>query len=837
MWGPAVLAALCFVVHADYASAYPKTLYGGSNLHLTILHTNDIHSRIFESDKRGVECGDSRRDRSGCYGGVARIAHKAREIKSRNRNTLFLNAGGFFQGTLLYSVLRHKIVSHAMTRMGYDAVGLGNNEFDDGPQELAPFVRDMRKAGVPVLGTNVDTFREPRFRGMALPKSHVVTMSGVKVALLSVVTRKTVNIANPGGIRILPEVESINSEIWRLKQQGVKIFILVSHVGFEFDKHLAVACPDLDIIVGGHSQTFLYPGTPPTQEDRRRVEGTYPFSVRRQGRPSCLIVQDYRYGKYLGKLEVLFNGKGDVTHWRGKPILLDQTVGQDQNILRSLTPFKRTVEDALRKVVGSTKVLLEASDKVCRYRECNMANLMADSFFDYYTNRKSSLPHAWSDVNAAIINGGTARESIRQNSNVTLRDLQRAMPIDNELVLMKMQGSQLQKMFEHAVSNFTWWPDLDGKFLQVAGIRVTYDLRRKSGWRVVWLKILCANCSVPRYEDINFSKTYTIVTTSFIANGGDGFKFDKGVLKRGDGVSAFYVFTKYFTKLSPIKTAEEGRIVVKNLPPKGKPTSPGQSPTPGFAPRPPQSSGPLPGRPQVRPQIPRPAPSRPQPPPFAQPPPQIPAPAPGLQPTTQFAPRPPQITVPAPGPVPAPFTPGQSQTTGSGQGPSQFPGQVQSQSQFPGPVQGQASSAGIPQGPPTATGIGPGLVSNAGYGQGPFASPGVGPVQAPSAGFPQAPNSGFPQGQMPSTGTAQAPNPGFGQGPPQSTGYLQSQTTSPGYGPGQQQNAGLQAPITVYGQGQPPATPGQAPITPYGQSPAPAPPFPSDNAPGGWSSA
>ncbi|KAH9385015.1 hypothetical protein HPB48_027049 [Haemaphysalis longicornis] len=78
-------------------------------------------------------------------------------------------------------------------------------------------------------------------------------------------------------------------------------------------------------------------------------------------------------------------------------------------------PFKRAVDDALKKVVGSTKVLLEASHKVCRVRECNLGNLITDSFFDYYANKKSKVSHAWSEVNAAVINGGTVRESIGQN--------------------------------------------------------------------------------------------------------------------------------------------------------------------------------------------------------------------------------------------------------------------------------------------------------------------------------------------------------------------------------------------------------------------------------------
>lgn len=756
-----------------------------------------------------------------------------------------------------------------MTKMGYDAIGLGNNEFDDGPQELASFVREMGKSGVPVLGTNVDTSREPRFNGILLPKSHVLTISGVRVAILSVVTRQTAAISKPGGIRILPEADSINRETWRLKQQGVKIFILVSHVGFDFDQRLALLCPDIDVIVGGHSQTFLYSGTPPTHEDRKRVEGSYPFIVRRRGRASCVIVQDYRYGKYLGKLQILFNRQGDVTHWRGQPILLDQTVGQDQNIIRSLAPLKRILEDALKKCVGSTKVLLEASDKVCRFRECNMGNLMADAFLDYYASRKSTLRHAWSDVNAAIIHGGMAKESIRQNSNVTLHDVQRAMPNDHQLVLMKMTGSQLYKMFEHAVSNFTWFPYLEGKFLQVAGMRVTYDLGRKSGWRTVWLKILCANCSVPRYEDVHPSKTYTIVTTSFIANGGEGFKFDKGVLKHGDGVGAFYVFTKYFTKLSPIKTAEEGRIVVKNLPPRRKPISPGQSPSPGFVPPSPRIPVPVPSRPPATPlpptqqQFPVPVPSRPLATPLQPPQQQFPMPVPGQQPTTPLAPNQPQITLPVPAqqstaplapgppqitlPVPGgapnlPFAPGQSQTTLSGPGQPSFPVSVPSQSPISGPVQGQASSTGFPSGQPTSTGfasghptnsgMGQSLATSPGYGQGQLPSTVVGPVQPTSAGFGQAqfpspgtipaPSGGYGAGPLPSAGQVQAPSSGFGQGTSPGTGFPPSQSQNPGFGQVQQPSSVLmtaQAPNTAFGQSQPQQTA-----------------YPQDTSQAGWSS-
>ncbi|XP_077527212.1 protein 5NUC-like [Haemaphysalis longicornis] len=833
MYGPVVLAALCLLVHVDYALAYPKSLFGSSSLHLNILHTNDIHSRILESDQWGGECGERRRDRSKCFGGVARIAQKVREIKSSRRNTLFLNAGGFFQGTLWYSTLKHKIVTYAMSRMGYDVIGLGNNEFDDGPKELAPFVREMRKSGVAVVGTNVDVSREPHFKGVPLSRSHVITISGVRVALLAVVPKETELFSRPGHVRILPLAESINKEVWRLRQQGVKIFILISQAGFEADKRLAVACPELDVIVGGHSETFLYSGPPPLQEDARRVRGPYPFLVSRKGRRSCVIVQGYRYGKYLGNLEVLFNRKGEITHWRGRPILLDQSIGQDPNILRGLMPFKRTVEDALRKVVGSTKVLLEASHKVCRSRECNLGNLITDSFLDFYANKKSKVPHAWSEVNAAIINGGTVRESIRQSSKVTVQDLQRAMPIDNELVVMTMNGSQLHKMFEHAVSNFTSGPSHNGKFLQVSGMRVTYDLSRPGGWRVARLRILCANCSIPRYEDVHFQKRYTIVTTSFIANGGDGFKFDQGVQKRGEGVSAFYVFTKYFTKLSPIKTAEEGRIVVKNAPPRGKPASPSPSPVPAFVPgpavsrpvpgqavpgsvpsqspvpglspaQPPMagsvsSQSPVPGLTPAQSPMPGTVLSQPPVPGLALPQPPIPGTAPNQPPLPGLAP--PQSSIPgtAPNQPPLPgLAPPQSSIPGTAPNQPPLPGLAPPQSPIPAPAPGQLGpiqqqSAGPGQGQ-----FGQGLAPSTGPSPGQFA-----PNQAPSTGFTQAQfsqNSASNTGPTPSqTGSFQAPSTGlpqgqFGQGSATNTGPAPST-----FGPIQPQSTGLGQ--SQFGQG------------------------------------
>ncbi|XP_050030472.1 protein 5NUC-like isoform X2 [Dermacentor andersoni] len=545
----------------------------GTTFNLTILHTNDIHSRILESTKRGVQCDDKARNESKCFGGVARIAELVRSLKNETQNPLFLNAGDFFQGTLWYSILKYNIVSAVMANMSYDTVCLGNHEFDDGPAGLVPFLLKMQEANVTVLGTNLDTTGEPTFtrENLTLPKSIVYNISGTQVALLGVVTTETMTIAKPGGVRILPEADSINNETHRLKQSGVNVFILISHVGFDVDQILAQQCPDLDLIVGGHTNTFLYTGTP-TEKDK--PEEAYPYIYNRTGGGRCLIVQDYRFGKYLGFLELEINRtSGNITKWAGNPILLNQSYAEDEHMLQSLEPYKQIVDDAVKEVVGSTKVLLEANEKLCRYKECNAVNLMADAFFDYYTNRDTVVHNAWSIVNAAVLNGGIARDSIDLKPNLTLGDVLGAMPYDSDLVIMNMTGADLLNMFEFGVTNFTWLPDLNGRFLQGAGIRVVYNFSMPSGCRIVSLRVLCANCSVPIYQEVMENETYSIVTTTFIANGGDGFKFGQSVKWKTEGVSATDALLAYIKKSSPLKTPEEGRIITLNLPSKPENTT------------------------------------------------------------------------------------------------------------------------------------------------------------------------------------------------------------------------------------------------------------------------
>ena len=106
-----------------------------------------------------------------------------------------------------------------------------------------------------------------------------------------------------------------------MKAEGVDILIALGHSGYTEDKRIAKEVPDIDVVVGGHSNTFLYSGDKPSNEP---IEGPYPTLITQPGSKVVPVVQAYAYTKYLGHLKLTFNDNGDLTEHEGQPILLSQ---------------------------------------------------------------------------------------------------------------------------------------------------------------------------------------------------------------------------------------------------------------------------------------------------------------------------------------------------------------------------------------------------------------------------------------------------------------------------------------------------------------------------------
>uniref|UniRef100_L7M9B0 Putative salivary ecto-5'-nucleotidase/apyrase n=1 Tax=Rhipicephalus pulchellus TaxID=72859 RepID=L7M9B0_RHIPC len=529
---------------------------------LTILHTNDIHSHLEQSSKRGGTCFNHNMTTTKCVGGVARIVHKVKEIRNETANVLFVNAGDFFQGTPYYTLFKELVISEVMSKMGYDVACLGNHEFDDGPANLAPFLEKMNKSNITIVGTNTDFSSEPALSAYNLEKSAIKMIGGKKIGFLGAVIPTTKYGSSPGpNVQFFDEKESFRSEIPKLRNQSVDIIIAITHSGFHREIDIAMNITDIDILVGGHTNTFLYTGSDHPEEDT--PEDVYPYVVNRSDGSQALVVQDFRFGKYLGRLDVTFNSTGHVVSWGGNPILLNRSVPEDQNMISVLDPFKQNLTERMKEVLGSTRVLMEHDDDICRMQECNLGNLIADAYFEYYLNLNVTEPPAWSDINGAVVNAGSIRTALPSFYNVTWGDVVTTLPYGNSLVTVTLSGTDIWHMFEHSVTKYNTTKDgPKGRFLQVSGFRVEYDLAKAENSRVKSIHVLCANCSVPIYEQLQCDQTYTIVAGDYIVKGGDEYNFGNSVSVSDVGPIEYEALEKYIVKMSPMWTPNEGRLKI-----------------------------------------------------------------------------------------------------------------------------------------------------------------------------------------------------------------------------------------------------------------------------------
>ncbi|GFN81671.1 5'-nucleotidase [Plakobranchus ocellatus] len=500
-------------------------VFPAAGYNLLILHTNDFHDRIEETNKYSGRC--SAEDSAGgkCFGGAARLKYKVDELKAQYPNTLLLDAGDQFQGTLWYYRFGGSLIATFMNRIGFDAMGLGNHEFDNGVSGLAAFVNN---ATFKVLSSNINLTNTPDLQGK-IHKSATFNIGGEDIGVIGYTTSETPYISNPETVTFNKELESIQAEADRLTALGVNKIIAVGHQGFTGDVEIARSLRNVDVIVGGHSNTFLYNGDPPSNED---PSDGYPVVVQTSKTgESVLVVQDYAFGKYLGNLHLTFDDEGKVTNFSGNPILLDSSVPQDSEIETLIESYLPTINGLQTEKISYSHVFLEGDRKVCRIQECNLGNLIADAMLKQ--NLRHSDSQYWSDVGIAVMNSGGIRASL-PIGDITYGDAIKVQPFRNTIDIIEVTGESVLKILERCASGWTTDEDnLFGGFLQVAGMQIVYDMTKQVGSRVVDVQMICAKCYIPQFQPLNRTEVYQILINSFLADGGDGYtELPSVILKR-----------------------------------------------------------------------------------------------------------------------------------------------------------------------------------------------------------------------------------------------------------------------------------------------------------------
>uniref|UniRef100_A0A182NS58 Apyrase n=1 Tax=Anopheles dirus TaxID=7168 RepID=A0A182NS58_9DIPT len=518
---------------------------------LTIIHLNDFHARFEETNALSTRCKVDEGER--CIGGYARVVARVKSLQREyaDRNPVYLNAGDNFQGTLWYSLLRWNVTAHFLNLLPADVMTLGNHEFEHGIAGLAPFLDAIDS---PVVVANIDDREEPTLQGK-YSKSVVLERGGRKIGVIGVIHHLTNTMGMTERLRFLDEVEQLRLEIDRLKEAAVQHIIVLSHCGLGIDRNIARSLPDVDVVVGGHSHTFLYNGTTDAFPDD--AEDTYPIVVEHPGGRTTLIVQAASYAKYVGRITLYFDEAGNIREWEGNPEFLDETVPNDPEVLVQLVPWREQVNVQANRHVGYSAVMLDKPD--CALGECNFGNFITDGYIDYFATEAQKVPSAnqWTEVAIAFNTGGGMRTSLSVG-NITFDDLVTAVPFEDTVDSFDLQGSDILKVLEHSASRYG-----TSDMMQMSGMRVTYDLSRPVGERVVSVAMRCRYCQVPRYEALDPERSYRVATGTYIRNGGSGYTMiPQRATNLVVGPVDIAVLERYVQKMTPVITGTEGRITV-----------------------------------------------------------------------------------------------------------------------------------------------------------------------------------------------------------------------------------------------------------------------------------
>ncbi|XP_046814681.1 protein 5NUC-like [Vespa crabro] len=542
------------IVHGNPFSAHSKN----EDFTFHIVHTNDMHARFEETSRLSAPiCSKQDAATGNCYGGFARIATLIRQAKNSSIPTLFLNAGDTYQGSVWYNIYKWKIVAKFLNILAPDAISLGNHEFDDGVNGLIPFIEESK---FPVLAANLDLSKQPNLKATKLANSTVLVINGTKIGVIGYLTPETTIISITENVIINDEVPAIREEAKKLKKEGVNILIALGHSGFDIDKKIAKEVEDIDIVIGGHTNTFLYRGKQP---DAEHPEDIYPTEIVQDNGRKVYVVQAYAYTKYLGNFSVSFDSNGEVTDIVGNPILVDHSIEQAPDVLKELDLLRPAIDNISTTEVGKTRVLLDGDSKTCRQKECNLGNLITDAIIDYNA-QEYFFKGKWTDAAIAVQNSGSIRASITRalNDKITIGDILGVLPFGNIIFKTSMTGKQMLSMLEWSVYNLNYnsSDNLFGAFLQFSGLQVSYDISRPPNSRVISVQVRCAACNIPSYSDLDKNATYKVLINDFMRNGGDGYKMLKDLEYTTIGVTTADVVIQYLKKYSPVYPGVDWRI-------------------------------------------------------------------------------------------------------------------------------------------------------------------------------------------------------------------------------------------------------------------------------------
>lgn len=467
---------------------------------LVVVHTNDMHG-YYETTETSI--------------GIAGVAGLKNYYEAQGADVLLLDAGDFSQGSTLVSYYKGKNAAEYMAAAGYDAVSMGNHEFDYSFDALLDNMKVLTDAGVKVIDANVINKETGK---SYFDANAVFEFDGIKVGVFGLDTSETLTKASPSNVKAVNFLDKeemfkeAQAQVDELKSAGCDYIIALTHLGVDEESvgrrstDLAAAVKGIDLIVDGHSHTVIDGG--------EKVGDTVIVST----------------GSYLANVGTVVIDKEAKTEEAKLISAADYAAGTaqyDETVKSLVAEDVAEVAEAYSKVFAKTEVHLEGTKQIVRSQETNLGDFTADAYL--YTAQKYSDEHELGvNVDCAISNGGGIRVSV-EPGDISMDTLVTIFPFGNNVCLVTITGEQLLEVLE--ASTFCT-PETIGGFPQVAGIEYkldvsvpyengeqypdsTYYAPAKPGSRVT-IKSVNGKAFDPKAE-------YTVAVNNFQAEGGDTY--------------------------------------------------------------------------------------------------------------------------------------------------------------------------------------------------------------------------------------------------------------------------------------------------------------------------
>ena len=519
----------------------------GGELQLVILHHNDGESQLVQASSDLPD-----------YGGVARFASLVHNLRSEASDAgaavITISSGdNFLSGPELSVSLGDDAPFYdalALNLIGYDALTIGNHEFDLGPDLLARFITEATTA--PFISANLDFSGEPALAALEeqgrIAKSVVVEKQGRSIGIIGATTPELSYISSPRNVGVSSDVAgAVQAEIDRLTGDGVDIIVLSTHLqALSGETDLAAELTGVDAIVAGGSGALLADDTTVLLPGDGDPYGAYPLTATLSDGASVPIVTTPGDYTYVGRLVLTIDADGSVTAI-DESSGLRRVAGGDESdavdahpdVVSQVTePVAAALAEMAANPVGNTEVPLDGRRSPgIRTMETNQGNLLADALL--WNAKRLAADFGVPEPAVAIQNGGGIRnDSVIPVGPISELETFNISPFGNLVTVIEdVSAAQMKVLFENAVSRVE---SSSGRFAQIAGMTLVYDPAgtpqeigdddtvTTEGTRVQSITLYDGTALVADGAVVEGAPSIALVTLNFLANGGDQYLFGDG---------------------------------------------------------------------------------------------------------------------------------------------------------------------------------------------------------------------------------------------------------------------------------------------------------------------